>query len=333
VPIGFNACTRAAPRSSPERSAAPSLARFAASLRSSTCSSLCAVACACVELCAVTTHLTRPSFHLRLLAVSSDCVNRDSLPHCSVQSDPLTELTFCVGTLFPSPASCRFLVPASTTRVSRHSSRQPCVSFFACLYGFIRASKFLVLRGAFSPNPLLLFTNLPSSPHTSSHMFGHHPATVRLARRKRHARFESSEALLRLWQSCRQWRAQPWSCMDAAPGCRLQRRSSANILTAWPGRVAQAPRAGRARAPWSCSPCWRPSSRTARLRDQLGLDDEANSQMENRRRTEVPPRQPGCRWHLGRRFANFQRQRGAVQLIPQKARVRSKHPPVYPFLY
>ena len=84
---------------------------------------------------------------------------------------------------------------------------------------------------------------------------------------------------LGLWQSCRQWRAQPWSCMDAAPGCRLQRRSSANILTAWPGRVAQAPRAGRARAPWSCSPCWRPSSRTARLEDQLGLDDEANSQI------------------------------------------------------
>jgi hypothetical protein len=84
---------------------------------------------------------------------------------------------------------------------------------------------------------------------------------------------------LRLWQSCRQWRAQPWSCMDAAPGCRLQRRSSANILTAWPGRVAQAPRAGRARAPWSCSPCWRPSSRTARFRDQLQLDDEANSQI------------------------------------------------------
>ena len=87
---------------------------------------------------------------------------------------------------------------------------------------------------------------------------------------------------LRLWQSCRQWRAQPWSCMDAAPGCRLQRRSSANILTAWPGRVAQAPRAGRARAPWSCSPCWRPSSRTARLGDQLQLDDEVNSEIADR---------------------------------------------------
>ena len=35
----------------------------------------------------------------------------------------------------------------------------------------------------------------------------------------------------------------------------------------------------RARAPWSCSPCWRPSSRTARFRDQLQLDDEANSEI------------------------------------------------------
>jgi hypothetical protein len=110
-------------------------------------------------------------------------------------------------------------------------------------------------------------------------MSGHHLATGRRAPgRKRGARFESSEALAH-WQSCRQWRAQPWSCMDAAPGCRLQRRSSANILTAWPGRLAQAPRAVRARAPWSCSPCWRPSSRTARLRDQLRLDDEASSQI------------------------------------------------------
>jgi len=87
-----------------------------------------------------------------------------------------------------------------------------------------------------------------------------------------------------LWQSSRQWRAQPWSCMDAAPGCRLQRRSSANILTAWPGLVAQAPRAGRARAP--CGPVLtmlapvvenRAVGGPARAR--LGLDDEANSQI------------------------------------------------------
>ena len=62
---------------------------------------------------------------------------------------------------------------------------------------------------------------------------------------------------LRLWQSSRQWCAVPWSCIDAAPGCRALRRSSNNILTAWPGRVAQALRAGRSRTPWSSSPCWR----------------------------------------------------------------------------
>ena len=33
---------------------------------------------------------------------------------------------------------------------------------------------------------------------------------------------------LRLWQSSRQWHAVPWSCMDAAPERRLQRRSSVN---------------------------------------------------------------------------------------------------------
>ena len=35
-------------------------------------------------------------------------------------------------------------------------------------------------------------------PHMSSHMSGHHPATVRRAGRKRGARFESSEALAEL---------------------------------------------------------------------------------------------------------------------------------------
>jgi hypothetical protein len=100
------------------------------------------------------------------------------------------------------------------------------------------------------------------NPHTRAHTCpGITPATVdwcqsvRLAGRKRHARFERA---LRLWQSCRQWRPQPWSCMDAAPRVSLARCSRAALLSqhidgrAWPGRVAQAPRAGRARAPWSC---------------------------------------------------------------------------------
>ena len=64
---------------------------------------------------------------------------------------------------------------------------------------------------------LPLFMNVPSSPHTSSHMFGHHPATGQLAGRNVPRGTQDLRAL-RLWQSCRQWRAQPWSCMDAAPG-------------------------------------------------------------------------------------------------------------------
>jgi hypothetical protein len=86
------------------------------------------------------------------------------------------------------------------------------------------------------------------NPHTRAHTCpGITPATVdwcqsvRLAGRKRHARFERA---LRLWQSCRQWRPQPWSCMDAAPRVSLapglhvaaERRSSANILTAGRGQ-------------------------------------------------------------------------------------------------
>ena len=55
-------------------------------------------------------------------------------------------------------------------------------------------------------------------------------------------------------------------------------------MTGWPGRVAQAPRAGRARALWSCSPCWRPSREPHGwgLGDQLQLDDEVNSKIADR---------------------------------------------------
>jgi len=47
---------------------------------------------------------------------------------------------------------------------------------------------------------------------------------------------------LRLWQSCRQWRAQPWSCMDAAPGCRFT--LAAALLSQHIDGVARAGSAG-----------------------------------------------------------------------------------------
>ena len=161
-------------------------------------------------------------------------------------------------------------------------------------------------EGLFS-KPRLLFTNLaraacPIRARTCS-LFGHHPTTVRLGR-KRHARFESSEALA---EQPAEWRVLPCGAarlLRFATGCRLQRRSSVNILTAWPGRVAQAPRAGRALAPWSC---WRPSRDAHGWRDQLGLDGESNSKIAEGR--HVP-----SAGHFCQQFANFQRQH---QLILQ----------------
>ena len=105
-------------------------------------------------------------------------------------------------------------------------------------------------KGGVFSEPSFFFRTLPSRAHTSSHMSGHHLTTVRRAGGLGASVARDLRAL-RLWQSSRQWHAVPWSCIDAAPGCRALRRSSNNILMAWPGRVAQAPRAGRTRAPWS----------------------------------------------------------------------------------
>ena len=147
---------------------------------------------------------------------------------------------------------------------------------------------------------------MPGSPHASSHISGHHPATVRRAGRKRGARFESSEALA----------VKPAVARSAVELHRCCARVSCaaalvdqNILTTWPGRVAQAPRAGRARTPWSRTPCWRP----CRLENRtVGGSARARrrSELDNRRRR--CHRQPPSGWHLRLRrlFANFQRQRG-----------------------
>ena len=163
------------------------------------------------------------------------------------------------------------------------------------------------LKGVFSRTPFL-FTNVPGSPHPSSYMSGHHPAGLCGGLG---ASVAQDLRALRLWQSSRQWRAVPWSCIDAAPGCRALRRSFVNILMAWPGRVAQAPRAGRARAPWSCSPCWRPS------RDAHGWGTSYSSTTNRTRKSPTaivwaalgqlssPP-------YFRRRFANFQRQRATA---------------------
>ena len=72
-------------------------------------------------------------------------------------------------------------------------------SFFTANTGK-KAPLFCTFRSLI-PTPHLSFHFLrtcPQLPHMSSHMSGHHPATVRRAGRKRGARFESSEALAEL---------------------------------------------------------------------------------------------------------------------------------------
>ena len=153
--------------------------------------------------------------------------------------------------------------------------------------------------------------NLPSSPHTSSHMSGHHPATVRLAGRKRHARFESSEALLRLWQSCRQWRAQPHAQPSVElHGCCARVSLAAALLSQHIDGVARAGSAGTKSGL---------SARSLVLLTMLAPVVE-NRTVEGparaRRRRELGNRRPLYGGQLssppycGRRFANFQRQRG-----------------------
>jgi len=73
--------------------------------------------------------------------------------------------------------------------------------------------------------------------------------------------------------------------MDAAPGCRLQRCSSANVLTAWPGRVAHGRHQERV-APALLGPAHHVG---ARRREPHGsgtsyscLDDEVNSEIADR---------------------------------------------------
>ena len=109
-------------------------------------------------------------------------------------------------------------------------------------------------------------------------MSGHRPATVRLAGRKRHARFESSEALTE----------QPAVVRSAVElhGCCARVSRAAALVRQHIDGVARASSAGTKSGSSARSlvllTYWRPSRGCAELGDQLQLDDEVNSQ--NRRR-------------------------------------------------
>jgi hypothetical protein len=153
------------------------------------------------------------------------------------------------------------------------------------------------VKGAFSPNFIFFYERAQLAPYELTHVRPSPGDCARLAGHKWHARFESSEALAELPAVARtSSRGAAWMLRPRV-SLALQRRSSANILTAWPvcgqRQVAQEPRAGRARAPWSCSPCWRPSreNRTVEGPARAG-DDEISvrlylSDITNQKETET----------------------------------------------
>ena len=109
-------------------------------------------------------------------------------------------------------------------------------------------------------------------------MFDHHPATVRRAGRKRGARFESSEALAEQPAVVR-------AAVELHRCCARVSRAAALVRQHIDG-VARASSAGtksRSSARYLVlHTMLAPVSRTARLGDQLQLDDEVNSKIADR---------------------------------------------------
>ena len=148
-------------------------------------------------------------------------------------------------------------------------------------------------------------------------MSGHHLATVRRAGRKRGARFESSEALAE----------QPAVRRSAVElhGCCARVSLAEALLSQHIDGVARASSAGTKSRSIARSlvllTMLAPVSRTARLGDQLGLDDEANSQIADGGAT-------GSRLPGGTSVGDVPTSSAsAVQLIPEKA-CSARTPPV-----
>ena len=148
-------------------------------------------------------------------------------------------------------------------------------------------------------------------------MSGHHPATVRLAGRKRHARFESSEALAELPAVAR-------TAVELHGCCARVSLAAAPLSQHIDGGVTRAGSAGtksrsRARS-WVLLTMLAPSSRTARFRDQLQLDDEANSEIADRYATGSSARHGVAVGDLPTSSVS------AVQLVPQTMCSARTHP-------
>ena len=161
---------------------------------------------------------------------------------------------------------------------------------------------------------------MPSGSHTSSHTSGHHPGTVRVAWRKRHARFESSEAL----------EEQP--AVARAPavelhGCCTRTSLAEALLRQHIDGVARASSVSnesgsRARSLVLLT-MLAPVSRSARL-NTVGGPARARRRIERENRRPLHHGQLSSPWCSGRRFASFQRQRAPAG--PPNSRFRADTP-------
>ena len=106
-------------------------------------------------------------------------------------------------------------------------------------------------------------------------MFGHHPATVQRAGRKRGARSESSEALAEQPAVVRA-AVELHRCCVRVPRAAALVRQHIDGVTRASSAGTKSGSGARSLVLLTMLP---PVSRTARFRDQLQLDDESNSQI------------------------------------------------------
>ena len=155
--------------------------------------------------------------------------------------------------------------------------------------------------GVFS-EPAFFLRTCPQLPHMSSHMSGHHLATVRRAGRKRGAKFESSEALAELPAVAR-------SAVELHRCCARVSLAAA-LLSQHIDGVARAGSAGTKSGSRARSLVLVTMLAPVVENRTVGGPARARRRSELGNRGRLRHGQLSSPWRSGRRFANFQRQRG-----------------------
>ena len=149
---------------------------------------------------------------------------------------------------------------------------------------------------------ILFLRTCPQLPHMSSHMSGHHLATVRRAGRKRGAKFESSEALAELPAVAR-------SAVELHRCCARVSLAAA-LLSQHIDGVARAGSAGTKSGSRARSLVLVTMLAPVVENRTVGGPARARRRSELGNRGRLRHGQLSSPWRSGRRFANFQRQRG-----------------------